>query len=431
LNQFEQKGKKKFSTGYVKAVTVKDEETAVMPAHIRRNPLFYSLFKRTNIEDGCNVCVVVGDTGSGKSTFALANCINLNVGQWTDETTNETRWVSRFSFSHICYSVVDLVKITTNDTLPRGTNILYDEAGVESDNTSYNEMRAKLLRWVLATWRYRNMTLWMTLPTYESLQAGLRRLTNMLVECTGFNGNNGGKIANVYWLKRKTGVTHDFKHSIRYRVVEDGFPIQRVMRGYEFFLPDEKIVKEYKRIKHEKTSNWYTQFNEELKTMEDFFNKGGRSKTTIALQTKDLFDAYVQRLPELLDYKGAFSNALVEKLLVDDKIEVSPPVMAKLKTLLRAEAIKGNGAIDTKKVAEFEKASAIQQQVNEQRNIELLQQRALKREQMAKEKAQRMLEAKKRLEERRALIDPDKVKAKAEIDRLVAEEKNNEKLWGE
>lgn len=303
------------------------------PPHVISNPLYSYFWYSVREDDQNEVIICFGRPGSCKSSWALKLMQDLDIG-WNKY---RQKWVSRAKFTHIVYSVQDLFKLATS-YLPEGTIIIYDEAGVESDNSSYHETRAQLLRWVLQTWRYKNIILVVTLPSLRSLTIGIRRLATVYVETYGRRQRD----KNHAWA-RITMVSHkgrgdkevEYQKFLRFKdITDDGVKVTKKMRWYKFARPNKILEWKYKRIKTKQTEEWYKMFgtkklSEDMDFMTSLLGNKAKNKNNTIKEAEDIYKLYRDKISEFTVGKGKLVRGLLEKKLHDDGKYVSEDAMKK------------------------------------------------------------------------------------------------------
>lgn len=179
--------------------------------------------------------VFVNDTGSGKSYSALS------LAEAVDP---------KFSVGRVALSASEMVKILTTERLNKGSVVVLDEAGVNFSSQKWYEPEAKALNELFQTFRFMNVAVLMTLPNYNFLNAGQRRLTHFAFEMTSIDYKN--KLA--YALPKKF-VLKPFKKESGFDFV---YPLIRYPNGryykvkhVAFRKPSPELIKAYEQKKAE------------------------------------------------------------------------------------------------------------------------------------------------------------------------------------
>ena len=181
--------------------------------------------------------VFVNDTGSGKSYSALS------LAEAVDP---------HFSVDRVALSAKEMVEILITQRLNKGSVVVLDEAGVNYSSQKWYEKEAKALNELFQTFRFMNVIVLMTLPNYNFLNAGQRRLTHFAFEMTSIDRKE--KLA--YALPKKF-VLKPFKKESGMDFV---YPLIRYPNGryykvkhLAFRHPSPELTKAYE----EKKAEWF------------------------------------------------------------------------------------------------------------------------------------------------------------------------------
>ena len=131
---------------------------------VKQNPQEYSWVRyiKKRIDENKNfMAIISGATGSGKSWSALS------IGQLLDP---------EFDVSRVIFRGTDLLKLINSGKLKKGSVIVWDEAGVDLSNRSWQSATNKLLNFLLQTFRHKNIILLFTTPYSDFVDKLTRRL---------------------------------------------------------------------------------------------------------------------------------------------------------------------------------------------------------------------------------------------------------------
>ena len=131
---------------------------------VKQNPQEYSWVRyiKKRIDENKNfMAIISGATGSGKSWSALS------IGQLLDP---------EFDVSRVIFRGTDLLKLINSGKLKKGSVIVWDEAGIDLSNRSWQSATNKLLNFLLQTFRHKNIILLFTTPYSDFVDKLTRRL---------------------------------------------------------------------------------------------------------------------------------------------------------------------------------------------------------------------------------------------------------------
>lgn len=242
-----------------------------LPDYIKHDPVLWQFFKRINYDDKNFIAVVVGETGAGKSISAisLARAIDITplgngkfrrnfiIKQAPDgKGSPETRVV--FGPSQF----MNLIK----SGLPRGSIIVWDEAGIGNDAQKWNDRKSQLIKHVMQTFRSRNYGIFMTVPDKESITLSTRRLVNCYIDVSKRDETHA--YLDVRWLSRARG-TEKTQTYYKFPVFKD--PISgKLKKIVKYKIPkiNPDVEREYNKIKNNTIQDMYDYYQKELEFME-------------------------------------------------------------------------------------------------------------------------------------------------------------------
>jgi len=238
-----------------------------LPAYLKNDPVLFQFFRRLHYQDKNFIALVVGDPGSGKSCTAisLARALDITplgngafkrnfiIKQGPDgKGSPETRVV--FGPSQF----MALVK----SGLPKGSIIIWDEAGIGNDAVAWNDKKSRLIKHVMQTFRSRNYGVFMTVPDKESVTLATRRLVHCYIDISKRDPN--AAYLDIRWLNRVRG-SEKTQTYYKYPIFKD--PITgKLKKVVKYKVPklDPIVEKEYNKIKDNTLQDIYDYYQKEL-----------------------------------------------------------------------------------------------------------------------------------------------------------------------
>lgn len=169
-----------------------------------------------------------GGTGSGKSYTGLTLAYAINP--------------ERFSADFIAFDLDDFIEII--ESAERGDVILFDEIGVAGDSRSWQNRRNKYLVYINETFRFRNLAVIYTTPSFGNVDKRIRQLFHTFSKSIGIDYDR--KIAYMTFEKIVVDEWSGDIYKRPVRVFLHGF---RTVTHLGFSLPPEKIVRAYEKKK--------------------------------------------------------------------------------------------------------------------------------------------------------------------------------------
>jgi hypothetical protein len=294
-----------------------------LPEYLKRDPVLWRFFARLNYEDKNFLALVVGDTGTGKSCSAisLARAVDitpLGGGRFKHNFNITSDKSGRGAPDcRVVFGPSDFLKLIKSG-LPRGSIIVWDEAGVGNDATKWQDKRSQLIKHIMQTFRSRNYGVFLTVPDKESITLATRRLVHCYVEMTARATNNA--TARVTWAQRSRSreKTETFYKYPVYVDPETG-KYKKIL-SYKIPRLDRQVESQYNKIKDTTLQNLYEFYQREM----DFIDKelGLKEDEQNKIATKPIkfnmskcLENCKSNLKELRDNDGDWSEAKVMLLL--------------------------------------------------------------------------------------------------------------------
>lgn len=175
------------------------------------------------------ILLVVGDTGSGKSSVALRIMELLDPNPSVD---------------NVIFTINEFARVSYQEDRPKGSVIVFDEAGIEMDNYKWYTDKNITMAQMLMTSRYKNHIYIFTVPVGKFIALKSRILMHGVVLCHGNIDYKDGVNQCKFYLQKvdwKTGETQDRKLRL---FCKDG---SMKMKGIGFRKPSTILYNEYER----------------------------------------------------------------------------------------------------------------------------------------------------------------------------------------
>lgn len=300
-----------------------------MPGIIKGDPILQECWKRIYRQDRNVLAIFCGATGTRKSGSAITFCDNMDVSRDNKRRFNNTR---------IVFKAQDFIKLVQSN-LPKGSAILWDEAGVDNDAREYYTKKNKLIKYVFQTFRYKNYLVVLTVPDLNSIDIGTRKLMHLYFEMYDSQTKPNYSTGKVEWIQTnpKTGKLY-FK-SPRFWG-KDG--IYRKLGAYFIHKPRSELELPYKQFKDVSASQWYADFNKELDYMDEVLKvkkASGIAPRNNLIKVESLIE---KNLEEFLHPSGNRIVAdLVEKNFIENRIDYPSYLIKKAVNLINIRIKKG------------------------------------------------------------------------------------------
>jgi hypothetical protein len=308
-------------------------ELQTIPERIRYDPILGKTWYDVHKQDLNAFLIFVGKPGSRKSGSAGT------IGFELDPTFNIGRCVWLGS------ELLDLIekgeKINGRyRELKKGSVILWDETGVEGDNTEWYSQKAKVIKHVFTLSRYRNLIVLMTTTSVGAVQIGVRRLLHGIFRMKGVPGDKdypSDKFAEArfYWYHENFTDSKPRFTNPRYQYWQGDYS-----RLDRIFIPRPPKDWEdaYKVRKDHYARNWVSLFSNDLKRLEPLLSSNPNKKIEPTIDVIARADKEIrENLKKYVLYRYEGSDPKVSAgLIQEDYKELSKTDSANLAAKLNA-----------------------------------------------------------------------------------------------
>lgn len=301
-----------------------------LPKHIIRDPLLWSLFKRVHYEDKNVLIIFVGETGAGKSWSAvnIANMLDvtpLGQGEYKNNfIVNCEKDGTPTPDCRVIFSATDLIRLVKSK-LPKGSAIVWDEAGIGNDNTRWWDKKSILIKHVMQSFRAQNLILFLTVPDEESVALATRRLLHATFDV--YDRDENFAYMKINWLQRDRKGKKVYRKTQSYKG-EDGFDYK--ITDYMLRPMSNDIAKPYKKIKDKVLGDMNAFYEKEMELMEKIEGKNVEDKLNKVNETKlNKFHPLAcaklvqENLHECKDQEGYFNKSKTMLFLAQKGYSVS------------------------------------------------------------------------------------------------------------
>lgn len=229
--------------------------------------------------------IFTGQTGSGKSYSAM------KLGEMLDPD---------FDIDKIVFDVKSFLElINQKPPLPKGSVLIFDDAGVGLSNREWSSLSVKIFGKLTQNFRYRNLITIFTVPAMDFIEKQTRMLIHMYFEMTQLQGV--AKPLIPYHPYRGNDMLF-FKYP---KIWAAGYPV--VINILHFALPSKTLVETYEEKKHSYMDRTNHEFLEEIEKI-----GSGKSNTG---KTSNAKEREIKRKAILELRKQGFSTyQIAEKL---------------------------------------------------------------------------------------------------------------------
>lgn len=281
--------------GLVASRRKKDYFTSYILQRIQRNKNF--------------IACITGPTGSGKSYTAL------RIAEVLD---------SDFNGANIVFTPSEFMRVVNGKTkkLRKGSVIVFDEIQVSMGHMDYQTIQAKMLNYVMQTFRHKNFILLVTSPHFAFINASARKLFHSRLETISINQKNKTVAVKPFLLQVNQDKGDIYRKYLR---VAQGGSVAAV-RVLNVGLPSLKLRRTYEAKKTEFTTKLNQSIEKDLIKLEG----GEKPRKELTIKQEEV-------LKGLLD--GKLINEIAEEMNISERAIYSQITFIKKKGV-KIKAIK-------------------------------------------------------------------------------------------
>ena len=204
-----------------------------MPEPVRKNLILRrKVWPRLHRRNENWMCVIVGETGSGKSYAAQRLAEVLDPG---------------YSLERTGWNVEEFLELANRDFEPGAIQVL-EEAGVGAGNREWWSMANKVLDALTQTWRSINRGAIFTLPDLDLLDSHVRRRFHHIAVMEAKDEDKMVSRARLKYVQ----TNHELGKAYRkYHRMYDEDGVYRKFSNIRFRLPSESLLADYEQAKAE------------------------------------------------------------------------------------------------------------------------------------------------------------------------------------
>jgi len=255
----------------------------------RKYPEFWVQYIKQLIRKNKNfLCIITGPTGSGKSWTGLS------LGKMIDPD---------FDLSRVIFSGKELMRLINSGELgnKKGTFLMWDEAGIDLSNRSWQSVTNKMLNFLLQTFRHRCFILFFTTPYIDFLDKQSRKLFDAEFQTIRIDYKKRVVVIKPRILQYSGWMQKFYHKQLQVITKEDGaVPIDT----WGVPAPDKDFAEKYETKKKEFTSRLNKMIEEELDNFEHKKIKTKKPLTELQQKILDLWEAGTTRQQDIADILG-------------------------------------------------------------------------------------------------------------------------------
>ena len=204
--------------------------------------MYNRLIKKNQNVLGCDT----GPTGSGKS-YRQLRMMELWYKYYFDE---------KVPAENIHFEPYEVIKLIASDKLRRGDIIMFEEAGVSMNNLDFQKRQAKMMNYILQTFRFKNYAIFFNLPYLTLLNKTARMLLHFNFESASIDRDTKINYCKPKFLQvnQQSGKVYS-----KYPVTKVNHRYTKVKRlGYK--MPSPYLVKIYE----DKKKNFFDRLTKDM-----------------------------------------------------------------------------------------------------------------------------------------------------------------------
>lgn len=185
------------------------------------------------------MCVVTGETGSGKSlvSISLADKIDPN-----------------FSVKNIIFDIDEFLDKIEHKAWEEGSAIILDEAGIQASSKEFMSLRNRAIREIAQTFRKDNLAVFFVLPSVWELDKSIRRLLHGYIETKKIDYDKEKTCVKFFRIRYNSKLDKFYYHSFK-KTGEGHVPIK--VKSVWISRPKKRLETKYEIKKTEELKKQY------------------------------------------------------------------------------------------------------------------------------------------------------------------------------
>lgn len=283
-----------------------------MQTYLNLDLFFIKKIKTRLLKQNKNwLCVICGETGSGKSYSALS--IGNMIGQ-----------------THLVFKPIDFLKLITSKELNKGDVVICDEFGVGMAAREWQSTSNKLLGAVMQTFRNLNIGVIFTLPNLSFIDVQARKLFHNYLETANLDYKSQTALLKCYEIQHNSRLDKTYFKFPMF-TAPDGNYIR--MTHVRIPKPSNKIIEKYEVEKSRYTENLNLNALKSLMEEQEK-KKSGLRKTDFVMEKKIIKQVVANSGEFLSNYKN---REYIDFQLIKNKYEVSDVAARRIKNVVEKQ----------------------------------------------------------------------------------------------
>ncbi len=214
------------------------------------DPFFVKYIKQRIRQNKNFVCLISGQTGSGKSWTALA------IAEMLDPD---------FKINQVIFRGTELLSLINSGKLKRGSVIIWDEAGIDLGNRAWQSATNKLLNFLFQTFRHKGYILFFTTPYSDFVDKLTRRLFHCEMKTVSIDFKNCTTRVKPQLMQYNSRFGKFYYKYLRVNVQGGGVV---PLTDWNVPSPSKDLTEKYEELKNAFTSKLNKEIEAELNKVE-------------------------------------------------------------------------------------------------------------------------------------------------------------------
>lgn len=270
---------------------------------------YFASYIKRRIELNKNfLCCITGQTGSGKTYSALRLAEQLDLD---------------FNIENICFTAKDFMNLVNEKTkkLRKGSCIVFDEIQIEMSHLNFQNIQAKMINYILQTFRHKGFIMFVTTPHFNLINASARKLFHCRMETIFINPTKKQVVLKPFLLNVNQDTGELYKKYLKVGRPGVGIsPLKRLKVG----MASDELLKTYEAKKTQFTTDLNNSILRDIKFMEMMKEKKMR-KYEQEIELQELIEESRKQedipLPPAKSYSELFKGFIEDDVDFWDKKE--------------------------------------------------------------------------------------------------------------
>lgn len=221
------------------------------------NPIIRNVQSKMYKSNNNWICLITGDTGSGKSWSALSIASRIDPD---------------FNMEKVVLEPLEFMKNLADSNYGQGDCIVFDEAGAGMGSKDHMTKENKVIDKVIQTFRRQNISVILTVPSKANLDRALRRMVDTEIETAGIEYETSRNVLKWFEIDYNQRMDKIYRHYPKKKLDNGG---TKKVKRLRLKKPDDDLLDAYEKkrdnFQERKNNEFYNELLDEDESSESSY----------------------------------------------------------------------------------------------------------------------------------------------------------------